>query len=55
MLHQAIAHLEESDIYVRVMFFVFLSAFNTVQPDIPKDKFAEMGVDLSFISWITNY
>ena len=51
----ALAHLEETGAYVRIMFFDFSSAFNTIQPNILKDKLTEMGVDLSFISWITDY
>lgn len=51
----ALAHLEETGAYVRIMFFDFSSAFNTIQQNILKDKLTEMGVDLSFISWITDY
>ena len=55
MLHRALSHLEEPGAYVRIMFFDFSSAFNTIQPIILRDKLKEMGVDPSFVSWITDY
>ncbi|CAJ1079927.1 hypothetical protein NFI96_007151 [Xyrichtys novacula] len=55
MLHRVLSHLEEPGVYVRIMFFDFSSAFNTIQPTILKDKLTKMGVDPSCVSWITDY
>ena len=38
-----------------IMFFDFSSAFNIILPNILKHKLTEMGVDPSFVSWITDY
>ncbi|XP_051811082.1 ATPase family AAA domain-containing protein 2-like isoform X2 [Acanthochromis polyacanthus] len=47
MLHRVPSHLEEPGVYVRIMFFDFSNAFNSIQPTILKDKLTEMGVDPS--------
>ena len=41
--------------YVRLMFFDFTSAFNTIQPHLLREKLERMGVDLLLIKWIHNY
>lgn len=46
MLHHVLAHLEESGTFMRVH---FSNAFNTIQPNILKDKLTEMGTDSSFV------
>lgn len=48
-------YLEEPGCCVRILFFDFLSAFNTIQPLILKDKLEGMGVDRFLTSWITDY
>ncbi|CAJ1050790.1 hypothetical protein NFI96_006036 [Xyrichtys novacula] len=55
MLHRALSHPEELGVYVRIMFFDFSSAFNTIQPTILKYKLTEMGVDPACVSWIADY
>jgi len=55
MLHRAYSYSDEPGSYVRIMFFDFSSAFNTIQPLILREKLEEMGVDPSFTSWITDY
>ena len=52
MLHWAYAYLDVPGSYVRIMFFDFSSAFNTIQPPILKDKLLGMGVAPSLTSWI---
>ncbi|KAI4889727.1 hypothetical protein NFI96_033082 [Prochilodus magdalenae] len=38
---------------VRVMFFDFSSAFNTIQPLLLRDKLMKMEVDMHLVTWIT--
>ena len=45
MLHRSLVHLEDSGSTVRVMFFYFSSAFNTIQPSLLRVKMENMGVD----------
>ena len=40
---------------MRITFFDFSSAFNTIQPLLLGEKLREMGVDDTMISWITDY
>ncbi|KAI4899898.1 hypothetical protein NFI96_003346 [Prochilodus magdalenae] len=40
---------------VRVMFFDFSSAFNTIQPLLLRDKLMKMEVDMHLVTWITDY
>ena len=42
-------------VHVRIMFFDFSSAFNTIRPPILKDKLIGMGVAPSITSWIIDY
>ena len=55
MLHRAYAYLDVPGSYVRIMFFDFPSAFNTIRPPILKDKFLGRGVATSLTSWIIDY
>lgn len=54
-LNRAISHLEKAGSTVRVMFFDFSSAFNTIQPTLLRDKMMYMGVDHHLCSWILDY
>ncbi|KAI4882171.1 hypothetical protein NFI96_021733, partial [Prochilodus magdalenae] len=45
LLHRAHSHLDKGGSAVRVMFFDFSSAFNTIQPLRLRDKLARMQVD----------
>ena len=40
---------------VRIMFFDFSSAFNSIQPLMLAEKMARMGVDPLLVTWITDY
>ncbi|KAI4888279.1 hypothetical protein NFI96_012150 [Prochilodus magdalenae] len=55
LLHRAHSHLDKGGSAVRVMFFDFSSAFNTIQPLQLRDKLARMQVDPHLVSWITDY
>ncbi|KAI3370559.1 hypothetical protein L3Q82_007067 [Scortum barcoo] len=48
-------HLDGGGGTVRITFFDFSSAFNTIQPLLLGEKLQVMGVDDSMISWITDY
>ncbi|XP_060781055.1 uncharacterized protein LOC132888977 [Neoarius graeffei] len=49
------SHLDKGGCAVRIMFFYFSSAFNTIQPLLLRDKLLQMGVDTCLVSWITDY
>ncbi|KAI3352121.1 hypothetical protein L3Q82_020932, partial [Scortum barcoo] len=55
LLHRAYTHLEEAGSTVRVMFFDFSSAFNTIQPALLNRKLLDMQVDSPLTAWIKNY
>lgn len=55
LLHRAHSHLDQGGGAVRVMFFDFSSAFNTIQPLLLRDKLMEMEVDMHLVTWITDY
>ena len=55
LLHRAHSHLDKGKGAVRIMFFDFSSAFNTIQPHRLKDKLVQMGVNAHLVSWITDY
>ncbi len=40
---------------MRVLFFYFSSAFNTIHPALLSEKLTAMQVDASLVSWIVNY
>ncbi|KAI2646159.1 hypothetical protein H4Q32_026094 [Labeo rohita] len=54
-LERALSHLEKSGSTVRVMFFDFSSAFNTIQTALLRDKLDYMGVDHHLLTWILDY
>ncbi|XP_055367950.1 uncharacterized protein LOC129604646 [Betta splendens] len=55
LLHRALSHLEKPGSTVRIMFFDFSRAFNTIQPMLLKHKLEEAGVDLHLTEWIMDY
>lgn len=55
LLHQAISHLESTRRTVRVMFFDFSSAFNTMQPLVLRGKLQGAEVDHQLSLWIVDY
>lgn len=54
MFLRARSHLDEPGCYVRIIFFYFSSAFNTIQPPILWDKLEGLRVDHSLASCITD-
>ena len=40
---------------MRVVFFSFSSAFDTIQPALLAEKFSVMRVDQDLVAWITRY
>ena len=55
LLHRALSHLESPGSTVRVMFFDFSSAFNTIQPSLLQGKMETAGVDQHLAAWTINY
>ncbi|KAK5866698.1 hypothetical protein PBY51_020867 [Eleginops maclovinus] len=55
MLHRANSHLEKPHSSLRILFFDFSSAFNTIQPQLLAEKLSLMQVDHSLVDWITDY
>ena len=55
LLHRTHSHLDKGKSAVRIMFFDFSRAFNTIQPLRLGDKLLQMGVDAHLVSWITDY
>ncbi|KAI4895107.1 hypothetical protein NFI96_009396 [Prochilodus magdalenae] len=49
------SHLDTAGSAVRIMFFDFSSAFNTLQPVLLGEKLRQMQVDESIISWTMDY
>ncbi|TWW77917.1 SCAN domain-containing protein 3 [Takifugu flavidus] len=52
LLHTSLTHLEKAGSTVRIMFFDFSSAFNTIQPRLLGDKLQVAGVDHHLTTWI---
>jgi len=55
LLHRAYSPLEEAGSVVRVTFFDFSSAFNTITPALLGTKRLDMQVDTPLVAWITSY
>ena len=55
LLQRAHSHLDGGGGTVRITFFDFSSAFNTIQPLLLGEKLRVMGVDDTMISWITDH
>ncbi|KAI3369257.1 hypothetical protein L3Q82_007511 [Scortum barcoo] len=55
LLHTSLTHLEKAGSTVRIMFFDFSSAFNTIQPRLLGDKLLLAGVDHHLTTWILDY
>ena len=54
LLHRAHSHLDKESGAVRIAFFDFSSAFNTIRPLLLRDKLTEMRVDPLLVTWITS-
>ena len=55
LLHRVYSHLHKKSGAVRVAFFDFSRAFNTIQPLLLRGKLTEMRVDPLLVTWITDY
>lgn len=55
LLHRAYSHLDKESGAVRIAFFDFSSAFNTIQLLLLRDELTEMMVDPLLVTWITDY
>ena len=55
LLQRTHLHLDGGGGTVRITFFDFSSAFNTIQPLLLGKKLRVMGADNTVISWITDY
>ena len=55
VLNNVYTHLENSNSCVRLMFFDFSSAFNTIQPHLLSEKLFKMNVPSHTILWIQDY
>ena len=55
LLDRSLSHLEKPGSTVRIMFFDFSSAFNTIQPALLGDKLELAGVNQHLTSWILDY
>lgn len=55
LLHRTHSDLDKGKGALRIMFFDFSSAFNTIQPLRLGEKLLQLGVDDHLVSWITIY
>ncbi|TWW73670.1 hypothetical protein D4764_15G0010660 [Takifugu flavidus] len=55
LLQRAYSSLDRLNTTVRVMFFDFSSAFNTIQPRLLRAKLEKMQMDAPLVSWIEDY
>uniref|UniRef100_A0A3P9DSM1 Reverse transcriptase domain-containing protein n=1 Tax=Maylandia zebra TaxID=106582 RepID=A0A3P9DSM1_9CICH len=54
-LHTALSHLEKRDMYVRMLFVDYSSAFNTIVPSKLDRKLQDLGLSSSLCSWILSF
>ena len=55
LLQEAYSSLDRPNTAVRIMFFDFSSAFNTIQPKLLKAKLENMRVDSPLVTWVDDY
>ena len=55
LLHRVHSHIELTAASVKIMFFYFSSAFNTLQPNILAKKLFGFNLHKSTVAWITEY
>ena len=55
LMHRAHSYLDKGNGAVRIMFFYFSSAFNTIQHLRLSDNLLQMDVNIHLVSWITDY
>ncbi len=54
-LHTALSHLENKNIYVRMLFVDYSSAFNTIVPATLVAKLQTLGLNRSLCSWMLDF
>ena len=55
VLNNIYVHLDKPDISIRLMFYDYSSAFNTIQPHILAQKMADKNISPFTVLWILNY
>lgn len=55
VINTALSHLEHRSIHVRMFFLDFSSVFNTIIPDILRDKLLHLGLSTSICTWIKDF
>ncbi len=55
LLHRVYSHLELSSASIRIMFFDFSNAFNTLRPQILVSKLFNYNLNSSTITWVIDY
>ncbi len=54
-LHPALTHLDKKDLYVRMVFIDFSSAFNTISPQQLTHKLVQLGLNNSLCNWLLDF
>ncbi len=54
-LHSALTHLDKKDLYVRMLFIDFSSAFNTIIPQQLIHKLVQLGLNTSLCNWLLDF
>lgn len=52
LVHKSLSYLDEAGSSVRIIYFDFSSAINTIQPTLLNDKLECTGVDHHLTTWI---
>ncbi|XP_026035054.1 zinc finger protein 2 homolog [Astatotilapia calliptera] len=55
LVHRSLSHLEQAGSTVRIVFFDFSSAFNTIQPALLRGKLEGAGVGKQLTAWTIDY
>ncbi|KAI3360753.1 hypothetical protein L3Q82_012990 [Scortum barcoo] len=55
LLQRSLSHLEDAGNAVRITFFDFSSAFNTIHPSLLRVKLERAGASDQLAAWVTNY
>lgn len=55
VIHSTLTHLESKDIYVRLLFLDFSSAFNTMVPQTLVNKLLLLGLKPLLCNWVLNF
>ena len=54
-LHTALSHLDKRNTYVRIVFFDYMLAFNTIAPSKLINKLRNLGLNASLCNWILDF